>query len=364
MSDSPAWRMLDAAADRASEGLRVAGEVVRFYLEDAALTARLRTLRQGLWAILESLPGARERMLAARDSGRDPGRQLPSGARPADAALLFSTNLHRAQESLRCVEEVLRTLDPEPAARIGDLRYQCYQVEKDVAPALARFDKLRKLAFELYVVTGAAQSRGRGHREVVAAALDGGAGAIQLRDKRLPVREMLPLARDLRALCRDKGVTFIINDHIDVAMAVGADGVHLGQEDFPLREARAIVGESLMLGASTHSLAQARRAQEEGADYINVGPIFPTQTKEGAVSPVGVELITAVKGAVQAPQTCMGGINADNVAQVVAAGAERVAVVSAVVGAEDVMTAARRLVARIREAKQRRKALAQPAASG
>ncbi|MBE7559570.1 thiamine phosphate synthase [bacterium] len=358
MNDRAAWRMLDAAADRASEGLRVAGEVVRFFLADAALTARLRDLRQALWSVLAEIPAARARMVDARDSVHDPGRDLPGPPRSADAALLFSTNLHRAQESLRCIEEVLRALAPAQAAPITDLRYQCYELEKDAAPALATFDKRRKLDFELYVVTGAAQSRGRGHLEVVAAALAGGAGCIQLRDKHLPARQLLPLARDVAALCRERNATFIVNDHIDVALSAGADGVHLGQDDFPLSEARAIVGMGMILGASTHSLDQARRAEAEGADYLNVGPVFPTQTKEGGVTPVGVELITAVKNAVTTPQTCMGGINADNVAQVIKAGAERVAVVSAVVGAPDVAGAARDLLARIRAAKAARKPVA------
>ena len=355
MFDSAAWRMLDAAADRASEGLRVAGEVVRFFLEDAESTARLRNVRGEMWRIVSALPQARERLLSARDSATDAGRSLPSDARPRDAEMLLFSNLHRAEESLRCIEEVLRMLDPEAASRVGQLRYAVYECEKDLLPRMLHWSKRAKLDFELYVVTGSKQSRGRGFLEVVAAALEGGAGCIQYRDKDAPVQMMLPVARELHALCRQHGATFIINDRLDIALSVEADGVHLGQDDYPLPEARGIVGEGMILGASTHSLDEARRAEAEGADYINVGPVFATQTKNNVCAPVGVELVTRIKQAVSVPQTCMGGISAANVAEVVAAGAERCAVVSAVVGAEDVAAATRELLENIHEAKARRR---------
>ncbi len=219
---------------------------------------------------------------------------------------------------------------------------------------------LGKLGFELYVVTGREQSRGRTHEEVVRAAIRGGAGCIQLRDKDLPKRELLREAYRLCDICAQSGVTFIINDHIDIALAVCADGVHLGQDDFPIREARRIVGPDFILGASTHSVEQALQAVEDGASYINVGPIFPTGTKKGHVTPVGPDLIRKVKHLVNLPMTTMGGINLNNVAEVVAAGADRVAVVSAVVGAEDVESAAREMVAAIRKARNAREMSEKP----
>jgi thiamine-phosphate pyrophosphorylase len=263
-------------------------------------------------------------------------------------------NLHRAEEALRTIEEVLAGVNQEAASAAASLRFEVYSLEKREYPVLAARDKRAKLEFDLYVVTGPAQSRGRGFEEVVRDALAGGAGAIQLRAKELVTRETLEVAKNLRALTADTGSLFVVNDHVDVALACGADGVHLGQNDLPIPEARRIVGPDLILGASCHSLEQALRAEGEGADYVNVGPIFATQTKVGGVAPVGVELIRTVKDRLGVPQTCMGGINAGNVAQVVRAGAERIAVVSAVVGAADVKTAAEDLVQRIREAKSKR----------
>lgn len=208
-----------------------------------------------------------------------------------------------------------------------------------------------RMDFELYVVTGREQSRGRSHEQVVRAALRGGAGAIQLRDKEASRRQILREAYTLRDLCREHGATFIVNDHIDVCLAVEADGVHLGQDDFPIDEARRIMGPDFIIGASTHNIEQALRAVENGATYINCGPIFPTGTKKTSVEPVTVELIRQVKPKVNIPMTTMGGINGNNVREVILAGADRVAVVSAVVGADDPEQAARELVAAIRAAK-------------
>ena len=149
-------------------------------------------------------------------------------------------------------------------------------------------------------------------------------------------------------------MTFIINDHIDIALASCADGVHLGQTDFPIPEARRILGPTRIIGASTHSLEEALKAEKEGASYINVGPVFPTDTKEDAHAPVGPELLGKVLTEVSVPVTTMGGIDSSNIDSVLVQGAERVAVVSAVVGAENVRRAAEALKEKIEDAKARR----------
>jgi thiamine-phosphate pyrophosphorylase len=262
--------------------------------------------------------------------------------------------LHRTQESLRTIEEILRGFDPEAASRMAGLRFECYDVEKEYYATVARIDKRGLLEFSLYVVTGREQSKGRDYFEVVRRAIEGGAGAIQFRAKELDAGELLATARELRAMTAEAGATFIVNDHVDVALASGADGVHLGQEDLPIREARKIAGPDLIIGLSTHSLDQAVEGETNGADYVNVGPIFATGTKVYGGGPVGLELIARVKARVGIPITCMGGINRDNVERVVAAGADRVAVVSAVAGADDIAEAARDLVERIRLARVKR----------
>jgi len=208
------------------------------------------------------------------------------------------------------------------------------------------------LDFDIYPVTCQKLSRGRSNLEVLEALIAGGARAVQLREKDITERELFHLARAFRERTWKADMTLIINDRVDVCRAVEADGVHLGQDDFPVREARRLLGPQTIIGVSTHSLEQALQAVDEGADYINVGPIFATQTKEHAGPPVGLELFRQVRERVRIPVTVMGGINLDNLDQVLSAGADRIAVVSAVVGAEDIARAVKEFRRRIHRARQ------------
>ena len=197
-------------------------------------------------------------------------------------------------------------------------------------------------SWRLYVIVDRDAVGARDPAEVTAAAVRGGADAIQLRDKRSPDADVARAAQRLLAITRAAGVPLIINDRLEVACAVGADGLHLGQDDLPLAAARRRLGPGPLLGRSTHSLEQALAAQEQGADYLGVGPIFATPTKPDSPS-VGVELIRGVAARVRAPLVCIGGIDRSTVASVLAAGARCVAVVRAVCAAQDPEAAARAL---------------------
>ena len=199
----------------------------------------------------------------------------------------------------------------------------------------------------LYVILDRAAARGRDLEEILDATIAGGCRLIQLREKEWPSGRLLPLAERLRERCRRGSVTFIVNDRVDLAIAVGADGVHLGQDDLPTRAARPLLRPGMVLGRSTHSVAQAREAQSEGADYIAVGSMFPTQTKPN-FELVGPELIRAVRPATKSPLIGIGGITRENVAEVIRAGADGVAVISAVCGAPDPAAATREFLAAIR----------------
>lgn len=340
------YRLIDANLNRAAEGLRVLGELARFVSDDYRLADTAREIRQALHPAVTGQTGSRPGPISERDSEGDVGRQF-SFDRHHSLVELCRANARRAEESLRVLEESCRTTDVGAAQRLSRLRYRTYTLEKDLVDRLAPHDVARKLEFALYVVLGREQSRGRDFLEVTRAAIAGGAGAIQLRDKEMGKRELLEWAKRLRDVTAESDVTFMVNDHIDIALASGADGVHLGQDDFPVAEARRLVGPSMVIGASSHSLEQALRAQQEGASYVNVGPIFPTATKKGGHPPVGPELIGTVLKHIVVPITTMGGIDLSNVDLVLAQGARRVAVVSAVVGAEDITAAATALRARI-----------------
>lgn len=197
---------------------------------------------------------------------------------------------------------------------------------------------------DLYPVTSAPFSRGRQTPEIVEAVVAAGCKVVQLREKRISKREYFRLARQVRAIV-PRDVLLICNDHLDVALAVGADGVHLGTDDLPLEAARELAPQ-LLIGASTHSLEQAMAAQELGADYVNIGPIFPTATKSGGRF-LGPEAIGRIGPRLDIPFTVMGGIKASNIEQVLGQGARRIAVVTAVTAQPDPRSAAEELRRRI-----------------
>lgn len=188
---------------------------------------------------------------------------------------------------------------------------------------------------DLYPVTCERLSEGRSNPQVLEEVIRGGARIIQLREKEYTTREFHSLALKFREITRKAGVLLIVNDRIDIAMAVKADGVHLGQDDLPVPAARALAPD-LLIGASTHSLEEALRAEEEDADYVNIGPIFPTSTKTGVEKFLGPDAIVSVGSRLKIPFTVMGGINASNLEAVLAKGARRVAVVTAVTQAPDI----------------------------
>jgi thiamine-phosphate pyrophosphorylase len=201
----------------------------------------------------------------------------------------------------------------------------------------------RQIDYSLYLVTDRSLSRGRSTLEIVRAAVRGGVTCVQLREKTCSTREFIEEALKLKAFLDSSGVALIINDRVDVALAVAADGVHLGQSDMPLAAARAIVGESMVIGISAESLRDAVEAESGGADYLGVSPIFATPTKADTAAPLGLEGLQAIRRAVKIPLVGIGGLNRGNAAEAVRRGADGVAVVSAIVAAEDPEQAARDL---------------------
>ena len=209
---------------------------------------------------------------------------------------------------------------------------------------------------ELYLVTDAPSSQGRSFAEVIRAAVAGGVDLVQYRDKAASAREYFQRAQELQALCRHLGVPLLLNDNVDIAAILGADGIHLGQDDIPLAQARCLLGAETTIGVSTHDVGEAEAAIREGADYINIGPVFPTRTNDLPLAKVGIGLglVTEIVKLSSVPVTTMGGIGLSNAAQVIAAGADRVAVVTALTKAPDIAVAARELKALVRREKAAR----------
>jgi thiamine-phosphate pyrophosphorylase len=212
------------------------------------------------------------------------------------------------------------------------------------------FRKNLKDNLGLYMVT--ADLPGRTHLEVAEAAIEGGATVIQYRDKTATGREMYECALKIRELATGRKILFIVNDRIDIAQAVEADGVHLGREDIEIDIVREIMGNECIIGISATTFKEAVEASEKGADYIGVGPIFPTPSKDDAAEPIGIRGLRQIREALSIPIVAIGGISIDNSEDIVKAGADGIAVISAVAGARDMVAAAKELTARITLAKR------------
>lgn len=349
------YRILDANFNRAREGLRVVEEMARFILNDAGLAGRLKSLRHNLRIIVQrTLPEGTEKFLGARDSKGDVGllcQEEKEFDRFNYTGILLA-NFKRVQEALRVMEEYCKIFSD--GAEFKKIRYEVYDLEKETTGRLieSRFDSRKNLVdYSLYVIVQEEFSCGRSLEELTSAAIEGGAKVIQLRDKESSTRKLIEAARKLRLLTKEKGIVFIVNDRIDVALAAQADGAHLGQDDLPASDARKILGRDKIIGISVNTLEQAREAQQQGADYIGVGPVFETGTKDVEYDPVGVDLLKEMAKEIHIPKVAIGGITSGNAFEVVRSGADGVAVVTAVISAPDVAAAASSLRVEVEKAR-------------
>jgi thiamine-phosphate pyrophosphorylase len=208
------------------------------------------------------------------------------------------------------------------------------------------------MKYDLYVITDEAIAGGLSHAEIAQRAIAGGADVIQLRDKVCGCRELIRIGRRLREITKKTGTLFIINDRLDVALACGADGVHLGQDDICAVAARQLAPPGFIIGISVGTVDEAVRAEQDGADYIALSPVFSTSSKYNAGPGHGLDVLRQIRRNVSLPVIAIGGINRDNVREVIAAGADGVAVISGVVGSPDITIAARELKNSIAECKE------------
>ncbi len=335
--------MIDANLNRAREALRTLEDVARFGWNDAAIAREAKELRHALQSAVAALPA--ERLAAARDVAGDVGVSLetPTEYARADLSSVAVAAGKRLTEALRAVEEAVKTVDARVARAVEAVRYRAYALDARAISRAALGD-LRQ--WRLCVLVTRAICR-LPWDEVVSRAIDGGADAIQVREKDMPARELVAHARAVRTICAPRGVALIVNDRLDVALAAEADGVHLGADDLPVREARRIAGAALRIGASTHSLAEARTAIEAGADHCGVGAMYESGLKPG-LAPSGEAYLRAFMAEFpQVPHLAIGGIAPGRVTALAHAGCRGVAVSSAICGAEDPAAVARAIVAEL-----------------
>ena len=334
-------RIIDANLNRISEGLRLLEDVARFILNDAALSAELKSLRHELLGEHSSL---QKELLSARDSTEDVAAFAEEEMLRTDLHAIVTANARRVDESLRVLEEISKlpdlALDP---AKFKQARFTLYELERALTGKILRVEK--RIA-GLYVIIDPEALGGRDEQEVCRQAICGGAKAIQLRDKKRSRAEILAAVQKLMEVCAQHDVPFILNDYLDIVLASEADGLHLGQGDLPVSVARRLLPIDKILGCSATTLEEALQAEAGGADYIAVGAIYPTPSKAGAIV-VGLERLRQIREAISLPIVAIGGIDGKNAPAVVEAGADAIAVISAVCSAADVEEAARKLAERM-----------------
>tara|TARA_Y100000310_G_C20629744_1_gene787972 strand:+ start:171 stop:1187 length:1017 start_codon:yes stop_codon:yes gene_type:complete len=322
------YRVIDANLNRAKEGLRVIEDICRFILEDGILMEKIKEIRHNLNALVSV---SNSTLINSRGDGIndfDIARNREVKSRNSTKKI-FVANIKRVTEALRVLEEFTENFIA--SNKIKDLRYLVYDLEKRINQKL-----FLKLPFEndLYVISDSV--------EVLKKAVNQGASIVQLRDKsgnkesiKQRALEMINFKFETRNRF-NRDFIFIINDYPNLAKEIGADGVHLGQEDMGINEARRILGENFIIGKSTHSIQQGLAAQQEGVNYISVGPVYSTPTKEGKPS-VGVNYVQEAARNIKIPFVAIGGINLETVDVVLSFGANTVAVVRAHYQASEIL---------------------------
>ncbi len=339
------YRIIDANFNRAREAARVIEDFCRFALNSDQLTGRAKQLRHRLCAAIGELDTGR--LISSRDTPGDVGvgKTVDKQLQRTDISDSVTAGCKRLTEALRVLAEMTQPLNPLVYETIEKLRYTTYTLEKDIVIFSDTAERFKRV--ELYVIISSGLPADV--LSLTGRCAASGADCIQLRAKDIEDDKLFALAVEFVKVCRDAGVLSIINDRADIAAAAAADGVHLGQNDLPIDQARRLQMTPLIIGKSTHSLKQLRIACGERPTYVSLGPVFATETKPAA-EPVGLDYVRQAVDELAGTgigNVAVGGITAGNIEQVLDAGAKAVAVCSAVTGAFDPTAACRQLKEKI-----------------
>jgi thiamine-phosphate pyrophosphorylase len=319
--------------NRASEGLRVLEDHFRFLHPDNLINAKLRELRHKVRDSLKHIDGI---LISSRDSADDNGLKISqnSGSDKKTTSKEFITaNFKRVQEAVRSIEENLNLSGHYTEAKLYEkIRFEVYTMEQSALSATKKI-----IPEGIYCITAEEYSNGRSNIEVVRDMVAAGVKIIQYREKEdnKSRKEMMAECREIRKITQKTGTLFIVNDFLDIAILCGADGIHCGQDDLSVQDVKKIAPH-LMVGISTHSPEQAKKAVEDGADYIGVGPIYKTGTKKNVCDPVGLEYLEFAVKNIKIPFVAIGGIKEHNIGEVIEKGAKTIALVTEIVGAQNI----------------------------
>lgn len=344
-------RIIDANLNRAREALRTLEDLARFVVEDEAIVTQLKHARHAIADAAARTGIDHATLLAWRDTPGDVGTRVTAAGeyQRQGAGDIARAAFARAQEAIRSIEECVKSFPGSSAGEFEKTRYEVYEIERLLVPRLGGG---RAGQWPLCVLLTSSMCAHHSIDRVAELCVEGGAAALQVREKDMDARSLLDEVRRVIQIARGAGVAVIVNDRSDIALLAGAAGVHVGQTDLSVRDVRRLAGASLLVGVSTSTVEQARRAAADGADYCGVGPMFATTTK--AREPIGVGYLReylsefgAGARAASLPHLAIGGITTDNVGELVAAGCLGVAVSGAVCGSPDPRGVCERFVAAI-----------------
>jgi thiamine-phosphate pyrophosphorylase len=343
------YRIIDANRNRIGEGLRFLEDIARFILNDKNASEQFKSIRH---TIVEGFHTINADLFSERDAEGDIGAGIDIAHQQRDLPSLVTANAKRVEEALRVLEELAKLPEISKSVqseKFSEARFKLYDLESILFSRVLR-SEITKNIEGVYVIIDTRLLGSRDILDCVRQSLSGGARIIQLRDKLYEKGDLYVIAQKIKDICSESKALFIINDYLDLVLAVDADGLHLGQSDLPLSIARRELRVDKIIGYSTHSLNQALKAEEAGVDYIGVGSVFPTTTKENA-DVIGLETLRTIRQAVSVPIVAIGGINRDNIQSVKQAGADSAAVISAVFAEKDIRNAVHQMVKEIEKKK-------------
>lgn len=350
-SDGRVLRVIDANANRLTEGLRVCEDTVRFILDDKKAAQSFKLLRHRAFAAIKRLGADKKLLTAFRDSERDIGKNsIESETKRNTVSDVFKANIKRSEEAMRVLEEFSKLRSAALADNFKKMRFKLYSLEKKIIDDM-EFQKSVPSAenrlsdflgnCSLCVILDKDALKNRNMIEIAGKVLRGGADIVQYRNKTSCDRDFVKEASALRKITKKCGRIFIVNDRVGPACVLDADGAHIGQEDMPIQYARMIL-KNKIIGVSAHSLKDALRAEKDGADYIGIGPVFKTANKK-CVRPIGLAVIRKIAAKVRIPVFAIGGINIKNILPTKMSGISKIAVISAAIKSRDICKAVFRL---------------------
>jgi thiamine-phosphate pyrophosphorylase len=341
------YRIIDANCNRIGDGLRILEDIARFLLNDSTLSSQLKEMRHQL---VRSITELGDGLLSSRDTENDIGPAIEVLTAQTNISAVITANCKRIEEALRSVEELAKL--PElshslASERFNKARFAVYTIERELQSQIPRLTVVKKIK-GIYAIVDTGMPASSNIEATVHSLIKGGAKTIQLRDSLYNKGKRYSLALTIKRICQDNNIPFIVNNDLDIALAVDADGIHIGQNDLPVPIVRKYLPVNKIIGYSTHSVEEALSAKSQRVDYIGVGSIFPTTTKKDIVV-IGPNTLRTIREKISIPLVAIGGINSGNITQVISAGADAAAVISAIFICENIEEATRILAERFHE---------------